>query len=269
MFDFKRLVVVEIIKSTGETIRIDGLRVDFEATKTDKIEANSGIVSIFNLSDDTRAKIDNSKFIRVWIGYENSENLAVVLFSEISKIQHSKNALDIVTTISCTDGKTVLNDMYISKSYANKTSKKIILEDILKDTGLKILNPKILSKLEGQENYGTSVNGCVKDIISDLIKDTDLKVSIQNNSVLVDSFASTIGQKFLISEYSGMIGTPTLNGDIATVECVIFSDLNIACQVELYSRFVSGIFKIKNLKILGSNFGNDWKMQLECERFKK
>ena len=161
-----------VVEASGRA----GLRVDFEVMRSLKPEANTGIVTVFNLAARTRDAIsdvvrrklalteaerealraagasgapieqvyDNMgiAYVRLLVGYASRPDfppvLGGLLEGDSQTIRHQRDGQDWVTQIEVGDAETALREAFLAKSYGKGTRVVDVIVDLVKTLGASV-----------------------------------------------------------------------------------------------------------------------------------
>jgi hypothetical protein len=181
---FIRQVEVTIGPKGGEGVSINGLQIAFEIEKTDKPEANSAHISIYNLSKDTHDKICVAgNHCTLKAGYAD-ETIAAILFGDVVKGTRKKSGMDYVTELEVKDGRAAVMAGQVSVSYAKDTDALTIAQDMIDAIGLPSKGAELIPS---GANYPGAFSGMgqAADILREVLNKYDLKYTIQNEMIYI------------------------------------------------------------------------------------
>lgn len=257
------------IGNSSESIVIDGgLSIEFDLTKTITSDPNEATISVTNLSQATRNIISDGTYDRVELRAGYSTDLRVLFVGYIDEVLTQKNGVDIVTTVRCSDGASD----YRTARIAVTVSKGSTDEDIIKqcissmpETGTGITSFAVVRAL----TRGKTMVGNVRDILSNVSKNQDADWSIQDNqlTLLPKTHALANDEGFILSQETGMIGSPSRTTNGIEVRCLLNNIMKVGqlCRVESFIKEYSGDFKITKIQMRGGNRVQDFTNILELQ----
>lgn len=276
---FNRVAVLDVGRPGEQGVRIEGLRMAFEISKSDKPTANTAQVSIWNLSDTTRSKLESlENQIILWAGY-SEDVIKVLTVADIGSYNttYEENG-DKVTTLICADGGRALRDTRISLSYESGVAASDIVNDISNALGLDSVD--ILADLTGSYRRGYSFTGLAKDSLNELASRFDFDWSIQNAELkILPRREADTRDVVVLSPQSGLIGSPKSADDNKTnssinlqqpgliVECQLQPRIYPGSVIELQSREHNGVYRVETVTHTGDTRGLDWKSTLEVRKY--
>lgn len=217
---YNRIASVEIGPPGQNGRRFAGLRISFNVKKPNpglKNSANTALVEIYNLSEDSRNQIKEVEHVLVLkAGYTEASGEEVVFIGNITTLSHIKNPPNVITRIECGDGNKNLREMVTSLSYKAGTE----LSQVLSDVGIKfnLTKKQIVESLQLKGKtftQGFSFTGPVKKLLDKLGDAGNFDWSIQND---VLKFVSKDGADFTravkITPKTGMLESPVRVNDI-------------------------------------------------------
>lgn len=197
-----------------------GLRFAFQIRKSTKLSENSARIMIFNLSEDTRARLseDASRLERGIIrqivleaGYQG--DVRQLFAGDRAWISHARTGTEWVTTVETIDGVRALNTQ-VNFSFSPGVSAKQIFEKIVGEVGLAWEQIKkggtivdTLSKLVF--DGGKTVTGSARAQFRRLAAEAGLDVSVQDGElVLYQTGGESPNTGLELTADTGLIGTP-------------------------------------------------------------
>lgn len=247
-----------------ESIIIENLQISFSIEKTITSEPNSCRIEIYNLNDKNRNLIANKIFNKVVLsaGYDEPR---LIFAGEIISAYTKRNDLDNVSTLECGDGQTdyaktriyttlkagAKDSDIVNMCLKSMTSSKNGVVDLPKDKALP--RCKVLS-------------GNVRDYLKTVSKNNDANWHILDGklNVLPKDKVLNTGEVFVLSQETGLIGSPEKTDEGLKITCLLNPKLNIGGLVRVKSILeeYSGDYKI--LKVIHSgDFVNDtWQTEL-------
>lgn len=242
-------------------------RIGFDIKKNDQSNPNKAKISLYNLSDDSRAFLENTKEqMRLEAGY--SGDIGIIFWGDISKktIKHERQGGDIVTTLLCGDGQASLASAHIEMSWEKGVTCQQILDRALQKLGLNLrVKTGDLSK---QYLHGKAYSGTVKQLIDEIATYCGLRWNVQNNAVQIyPKGRSATSEAFLLSETTGLIGIPSKTEKGVTVRSLLNAKLIPGGLIKLETKAMtgSGTYTIKDVKHVGDTHEGDWYTEVEGE----
>ena len=250
-----------VIGNDKESIVIDGLTMSFDIDKTISKEPNPATFTLTNLSQSTRNLITDKKYNRILFNAGYQDDLRTLFVGYIDEVENRKEGTDIVTLMTCSDG---------SKDYREARVATTVVKGATDAEVVKQVAGTMKNTAKGRQEYskerklprGKVLVGNTRDVLTQVAKNQDADWSIQDGELLIlpkkNALANNEG--FVISEDTGMIGSPQKVGDGLEVRCYLNNVMRIGqlCRVESMLSEYTGDFKITKLQMKGSNKGNDW-----------
>ena len=251
---------------------ITDLRVVFNVTKDLEKTPNAATISIYNLSEATRAEFQIKPLLVILeAGYDG--NLQQIFKGDVRWVRSVLSGVDWITTIECGDGSRALQFARISQSYKSGVSRKNILGHLANSMGVKLpKNVTDASDMTSQFAAGVTVDGPSADQMDKLLAPLQRSWSIQDGELQVLSDAETLpGQAYVISQAGGMIGTPELGSPskpgeqpTLTVQNLLYPDLRPGRKIQLDSRSLQGLFKMRKVTHDGDTHSEAWTTSIEA-----
>lgn len=275
------------------------LQVKFSVSKEHTPEPNVAKISLFNLSESSRAQCEESDTaVEVYAGYRPSGEpkllAAGYVVDAYSRIDAETG--DIITEIKTYDGWLPLRDTIISMSYQKGASAHQLLKAVASAMGCSLAIAK------GAPDYkwlsGYSYQGSAHGALTKACSAAGLKWSIQNGVIQVTQLLnSTQKQAAVLNEGSGMIGSPervyksaeelqkkplekgekrpqNVTTVLSTspdrqkrrgwrVKTLLRPDISPGDLVVVESKGVTGTFMADKVSHSGDLYGSDWTTTLE------
>lgn len=265
---FNRVASITIGKAGEKGLKITGLHMTFKIEKTLGTSSNKAKISIFNLSERSRAILtqENAKII---IEAGTGRSVGIVFSGDVIDAVSKKTGQDIVTQVNAAEGHTAINAVKVDKTYPGGTNFRTIMEDLAQEmiSGGDVSIGNITSTLTAKTQNGIVVTGSAGESIEDIARQNGLSASIQNGEIIVvnkdDGYG---GVGLVLSSETGLVGTPQKTKDGFNVDSLILGQaLNPGRKIKVISNEISGIFAIQKANIDGSVFGGPWMTRMEVK----
>lgn len=249
--------------NSKESIIIEQLRITFECSKNIKPDPNPAKVNIYNLSASTRDRIASGefKYLRFEAGYED---LGLLFMGDIINPVIKKNGADIITSIEIADGF-----KSVTQSVANVTVKagstdKDIAKSVMKGVDIGVIDAPINKPLP----RGKVLNGDSRFIMNNIAKNQNADWSVQDGKLVVLPKYKVIngGEGFIVSQETGMIGTPEKSDSGMEVVYLLEPKITIGSliRVESIIKQYNGDYKVTDIKMSGDTHGDSWYSHITC-----
>lgn len=257
---------------------VDGraIRIVFDLEKTDVESSNTGTITLYNLNDQHVALLrEKDCMIALSAGY--GSNLPLIFSGNVTAESTSDENADRETEIQVVDGRVAIRDTYVSASYEGVVLAKNIFADIIGQMGISCVysqNAQVLLETVKLEN-GFAYVGNAAECLTQLCAMCGFSWSIQNGvcQVLYPGDSITT-QCYVLSEDSGLVSIPksiTISAESTTQDAatqeplygyeimyLLNGAIGVNDMIQMVSKKVSGYFRIRNIKITGDNYGENW-----------
>lgn len=213
---YGRKVSVIIGEASGDALDVSELRVTFQIKRSDQQTPNSATVKIYNVSQQTRDRIEK-EFTRVVIqgGYEG--NFGIIFDGNVTKVRRAReNETDSYLEVSAADGDVAYNHAVVNQTLnAGSTSADHVqaASTAMAKHGVK---PGYTPKLEEKPlPRGKVMFGMARDFMRAIAKTTETVWSIQDGKlIMVPETAYVPDEIPVVTAQTGLIGHPeqTQNG---------------------------------------------------------
>lgn len=247
---------------------IDGLRVQFEITKTISKEPNTGTVTLTNCNAETRAWLQRDG-MTAWLeaGYDGTYRR--ILAGAVRWCESRHDGTDWTTRLEVVDGARA-DRARVGRTYRTGTPVATILRDVAQAMGYVL--PAGGVAIDGALPAGVTVAGLARDELTRLLAQFGYSWSIQNEQlqVLRDG-AVNADEAWTISEETGLVGVPEYSAPTKskkqrtlTFQTLLFPQLTPGGRVQLEARVVRGLHRMRSVKHVGDTHGQEWTTQVEA-----
>jgi len=229
-----------IVGGDQDGLDLSELRFAFQVRRGDLQTPNSADIRVYNLSDDTAARImqmqPTPEFTRVVLqaGYEG--NFGLIFDGSIKQIRHGRESqTDTYIDITAADGDSAYNFSVTALSLAAGATPKDAISSIIQVMASHGVSPGYIPDLSGNPApRGQVFFGMSRDRLRDLAKDTQCSWSIQDGKVdFIPLTAYKPGDVPVINSQTGMIGLPEQTQNGIRLKCLLNPNIKIGQQVQL------------------------------------
>lgn len=247
-----------------------GLRVTFAIQKNLRKEPNTSTVTIYNLSKDSRSKVqDQDLEVTLDAGYVDNRHL--IFAGQLDYSSHVKQGTDWVTTMQSGDGSKVYQTARINESIKGPASLSAVVQKAANALGINIGNALTkISKGSLRGNLSEWVNGVVlqgkaEKQLDKILRSAGYSWSIQDGQLQLLGPEETLEeQAAVLRPGTGLIGSPE-PGDKGVIRArsLLQPRLLPGRKVKIESATVNGFFKILKTNFVGDTRGQDWYSDIE------
>jgi hypothetical protein len=259
-------------------LNVEGLRVSFHVKKTVKREPNTCELKIWNLSEESRAKL-SAKVLNVSVnaGYKDT-GLHQLYLGQVRAAVSRVDGPDIVTTVSSGDGEKAQQGTWINQPVGALTPALQVFQAIVGELGKKGVGAGNAGELaallaaKGVVTFhptGGVLSGNASMVLTDLCRSAGIEWSIQDGVIqFVDVVKPRSNFAVKLSPATGLKGSPTVNakGDV-DAKCALIPGLRPGDLVVFDSVAVKGGYKISEIEYVGDSHGDEWDAEIKCTRF--
>lgn len=281
---FDRRLRVELARAvkaryfeTRESISIEykndqGLRVEFDVSKSLHHDPNKAKITIYNLAEHSRSFASQEHvLVRLYAGYGDDD--PPLLFSgDVRWAPSTHEGTEWITRIEAADGARAHRHARHDKSYAPNVDARQILKDAAATMNLKI--PRSIDEakeLLTQYASGFVASGPTSETLDKLLKPRGMSWSVQDGSLVVLRGSDVRpGEALLVDEDHGLVGTPapgdpnTKKKHLLTFKTLLRPEIAPGVQVAVRSQSVSGNYRVEKLQATGDTHGADWTLSAEA-----
>ena len=270
------------IKKKGEINgrEFRGLRFAFNVVKTTVANPNIGNITIYNLSRDSRALLEQEDAqIVLRAGYSGfgvspiapasiqGGEVAEILYVgdiRLNGIRTERQGPDIASLLECSTGLIAMREAKINKSFGPGTTTLQVIKELASTLGLTI------SQLQttGSDVYlgGVSLSGQTKDILTGVLNKLGVTWSIQDDELhIVDPTITTSEPVVLLSPETGLIGIPTKRTNGSYVfKSLLNPKIKPGRPLSVVSESITGLFRPAKCTYHGDLDGGPWDTIVEA-----
>lgn len=258
-------------------LRVTGLRVSFAIKRTLRSLPNAAEVKVYNLSRDSRARIESvadegSVRVQILAGY--GDEVFNIFTGDLKDAQSTRDGADVITAVSGVDGGHAHRTSRVSRSFSPGAAVSTVLGFLADSIGVDIGNAveafagSALGDSGRTFPSGTTVNGSAAEELDALCRSAGLEYSIQDNRLQVLTIGRAVpGQAVRLSPETGLVGSPTEgNRGVVSGQCKIIPDVQPGRLIQLDAEFIQGVYRLDSCEYVGDTHGSDWDIKFEARR---
>jgi hypothetical protein len=272
-------------------VEISDLDVGFKISKSIKKEPNKAEILVYNLSPDTRKRIDSqrdrmgklSNPVRCDMEAGYDEGTSLIFSGDLHTIFTEKQGSDWVTHLASADGLAAMRQATVAFSVKRGTPIFDVFKKLAKGSGVGIGNA-----LQGFANAqikdvgstfpeGTVIEGQAYDELCRLADSAGLEVSVQGQALQVKTKGRALSEKAIeLSSDSGLVGSPAVEAvqdpgkknpseRYVTAECLLIPGIFPGRKVNLdpEDKAFKGTYECVAVDYAGETFGQEWGLKLK------
>lgn len=229
----------------GNGLDLSDLHFTFKVKQDDNEQPNNADIRIYNLSEQTIAKI-RGEFDSVILqaGYENSA-FGVIFKGNIKQYRRGKeNATDTYFDILAADSDAGYNFGVVNATLGAGSTDKTVANTAVKAMGLQLTTPLTLN-LSGRENIRPKVMfGMARTFLRQVARTRYASWSLQNGAaqfVALDSY--TPNEVVVLTSQTGMVGIPELTDEGVKVVCLLNPKLVVGGLIQINNKSLNKILQ--------------------------
>jgi hypothetical protein len=270
----RRATLIVTPEGSTDALAVQGLRMQFTASKTLEKSPNTAEIHVFNLAEKSRKGMQTiGANVVLQAGYEDEKSQAVVFSGNARYISHRLDGPDWVTKIECGDGEQAVGGDLVEETFAEGTPVVRALEFI--SGKLKVDKGNMGTQAKGLGRMlrsGFVAKGRAATVLERLLVAEGYSFSIQNGRLqILKPGQSNTDTVFVLSPSTGLIGspewsTPDKSGKPPTLKVVtlLLPQILPGRRVQLDSRAAKGLFMVKGLSHRGDTHEGEWHTEMEC-----
>lgn len=267
---------------TVDTIRFQNLDCSFKIKKTLKPQPNTCELTIYNLSEEHIAQLENlrpkekqaTKGIgcRIEAGYVDATSQ--IWLGDLRAVLTTREGSDWVTRLESGDGEKAWKNARLHVSFGPKTALETALRAMVRSLGVGEGNlSKVVAKLKQNGSAvwpsGTVISGAVSRELTAFARSADLEVSIQDGALqFLDRGKALEATAVRLAPETGLIGSPTVDNDgVLEAACLMIPDVRCGGLVTIDARRVKGTYRVEEAEWSGDTYGDDWQIVVRGKRY--
>ncbi len=262
---FQRVCRVEIKKKLGASLIIEGLRVAFTVTKTEK--ECTATVTVTNLSKQTSDSLQSGDFLILTAGYKNSNG--VCFSGEIIRFTTPRNETGSDTVFECRSGSKELHKAWLSCSFKSGYSATEVLRDIVSRGGLPVEWKNKEQLVDKPYPAGYAFAGTMIDGIRQVAARVNAEAVVVDNVLFIQPKGGGTPElnSPVLSATTGLLGYPLRTFEEKDkkkiwgweLKSLLFFNARVLGFVKVVSAEIPGqFFVVSEVKHEGDTHGQNW-----------
>lgn len=248
------------------------LRVTFRVDKSTSEEPNTAMVTVYNLSGNSRKLIQKRQPLVIEAGYTGTKQQ--IFSGDITFVHHQKEGANWVTYVETGDGADAIAAARIQKAFGANTPVYKFLLEVCRALGvgtgnsIQKLNPattfrKGLKVFKG----GVVASGKVNVILNRAMSSVGLQWSIQDGQLqILEPNEAALEEIVVLTQLTGLVGSPEVGEDgKIIVTSLLQGGIAPGRRLTVTAREVKGMFKIERVAHFGDTHSKDWYTQAEAK----
>ena len=249
---------------------ITGLRVGFQITRTLKPDPNAGSITVYNLSEESRALTQERPLhVKLLAGYGGDP--AQIFEGDAHWVTSKLDGADWVTTIELGDGLRAFTSARINKSFGSGTNPRALIGELAATMGLSVPSNIEEASALGAKIGSVSLSGSSSKEMTRIARSHGFEWSIQDGELQMLGDGETVGAAVDVSKATGLIGTPELGAPEKeggkpelTAKMLLNAQVRPGSLLSVTSRSVNGLFRTTRVVHSGDTHGETWESQIEA-----
>jgi hypothetical protein len=265
--------VIEINGGQTDDPNQPGLRIVFKVKRKLEKEPNTSEISVYNLSSNRRAQLQQ-KGLKVLLeaGYK-STGLSRYFSGDVRSVDHVRKGPDWETVIKLGDGERAWRFARVNESFAVGSRAADVLMRIAQKTGLGMGNvDKQAASIDKLFDQGYVAAGNAMAALTKLVESIGKRVSVQDGHIQILGTEETLDLPVpVVSPDTGLIGSPEMGSPPTKgkPQLLKFKSLLIpvkpGSKVNLRSeRYPNAFVRVHNVTFDGDSHGKQWFSEMEA-----
>jgi hypothetical protein len=256
---------------------ITELDIDFDITRTITKEANSGRITVYNLSETMRNDLSafDTAAVVLQAGYSGENR--VIFAGDVRQINSVRDGTEWKTELKGGDGERKIKKKRIRHSVKGPVLLSAVIRDVANKLGLPLsrgseilLADPTLSLEFANKQFTNSVawGGKTADVLDKILASSGLEWSIQNGELQLLTRGAPISNvdEIFLRPDTGLLGSPKIGSDkVLSCASLMISDIAPGRTIDVKSKYVEGRYVVQKAKYKGSTIGADWTIDIEAK----
>ena len=259
-------------KTLPNAVVVEDLRVQFRIEKQLGKDPNTCEVIVSNLAQNTRAELQTKPLnITLEAGYDTQ--VARLFRGDLQWSESKRVGPDFESKLLIGDGDRAYRYARVNRTFKAGTSHLTILAEAADSMNVSIPNNvKADPGMQGQTATGVTLRGYSRNVISRIAKIVNREWSIQDGVLQMNLRNETnVGEAFVVSEDTGMIGTPEFGSPpkkkeqpVLKVRSLLRPEINAGTLISVEAANINGNFKVRRVTHSGDTHGVAWYSEMEA-----
>lgn len=273
-------------KATYSSEGEHGLEIRFEVPFDDDSKPNESKVEIYNLSDDSVARIKRGILCTVQAGYRG--DVGVIASGVVSRALTRSEGVNKITTVYVLEGEDYSRIKVTTKtadpaekytsgakkgqsktqkmqiSFKANTKADVITKKLVSVLGIKLASaPKLVRNKIYKKGY--VVTGLILNNLEEVVRDCGSIIYYRRGRLVIRPLKDGFDERFTLQESTGLLGSPEpFESDDSkgyTMKCLLQHRITTASVIDVKSKTANGRYRARKGKHVAS--GNDFYTEIE------
>lgn len=252
------------------------MKVAFDISKSISSTANSAEVRIWNLNKQHRNAVGKElDEITLEAGYmppQGGSNVGIIFKGQMRDVEHTRDGVDIITTLSCGDGDKAFRRATTSKTFPKGTKVEDVVEELYQQMAKEGVNRgewKFPDNMPPFKRPYSMCGACTTEL-NTLGRGKKFYWSVQNGTMEIIPSDGYIGGVALISPRTGMIDVPTITDNGIKVAALLNPEIRPNRRVKVESETLEmnaegGEYRVSECSYSGDNMDGDFRVDIHGE----
>lgn len=261
------------IRLTAGGLQVTGLRAQLRVMKTAEKEPNTAAVTVFNLSEQSRAAMQK-KGLKVIVEAGYTGTIAQLFSGDARQVDHVREGPSWLTKIQCGDGETAYQYATVSENFRPGTAFGDVFAKVARATGWDVTDATatVRAAVPTVFRQGYAACGRASAEVDRLLRGRGLEWSVQDGRLQVLGLGKVTRETAVVlSAATGLIGSPALGTPakkgkpaLMKIKSLLQPELRPGRRVRVQATAVNGDFRVVTVTHSGDTHGQEWYSEIEC-----
>lgn len=279
-----------VVKVTVGALEVSELHVEFSIEKTLKPEPNTCELTIYNLSRNHQAQLEQLEPkkgdlrgipVKIEAGYETT-GTSLLWLGDLREVYSLRQGPDVLTFVGSGDGERAVAKSQIDQSFGPGTPLDVALRAVADALGVgrgniaqavNSLTKEGRAALQAPLAEGFVFSGPTARLMTDWLASAGLTWSIQGGVLQLLNRGSALAEEAILLDSvsgvnTGLLDSPAVDNDgVLTARILMTPDVYPGRLAVVKSRYVEGQFRIERCIYSATNYGGPFDITIEATRY--
>jgi hypothetical protein len=254
-----------IVEVAGREITTDDLDIYFDVKGSNNSEPNNAIITIYNLSDETRELIRKDEPIVLKSGYR--DDYGPIFMGKVKEIDEEKDGADIATNIICLDDMEAFLNTRINETYPKGMKLVDVARDMIERTAVSV------GKIEDSSKTLSRPITYTRDMtlhrnLGEIANELNFNFHVRHGLVYLIGKESGIQEGYLLTSDTGLISIAKITKEDAEadykVQAFLIHKIAQDSIIEIDSVKAKGLYRVVKFNFRSNELDHMVEMEVKA-----